>query len=78
MLALGPPGKYRPKSATTCALSRATWHELQSDLQIAVSSPGLSGAQVRPSCEPRPVTTSVNVGLISKRDIALPGQMLLV
>ena len=66
------------KLATRCGHSGATWHELQSDLQIAVSSPGLSGAQVRPSCEPRPVTTSVNVGLLSKRYIAHPGQMLLV
>ncbi|XP_045056113.2 solute carrier family 22 member 13 isoform X2 [Desmodus rotundus] len=44
-LALGCPGRYRPRSPTACVLPGATWHELQSDLQMATTRAGLGGAQ---------------------------------
>ena len=41
MQALGSPGRYGPRSATTCVLTRATQHKLLSDLQLALLVLGL-------------------------------------
>ena len=49
VLALGPPGTCRPTSVAICVLPGATWHELQSDLQIVATCAGLRDAQARPS-----------------------------
>ena len=56
------PRRCTPRSATTCALPRATQHELQNDLQMAATCTGLGGAQVRLSCKPRPATTDAKPG----------------
>ena len=60
-LALGPPGRFMPRSAAACVLPRATWHELQSDLLLCS---GLGVAQVRPSYEPRVAAASAGPGAI--------------
>ena len=39
--AIGFPSWYRPRTATTCILSRDTLHELQNNLQMAVTCAGL-------------------------------------
>ena len=41
-----------------CVLSGATWHKLESDLQLAVSCAGLGGALVRPGCAPSPAAAT--------------------
>ena len=38
---LGPPRRCRPKSVTVSVLFRATWHMLQSNLQLAGTCAGL-------------------------------------
>ena len=43
-LAARPPGTCRPRSTTACVLSKATWHELPSHLQMAATCAGLGGA----------------------------------
>ena len=50
------------RSATAYVLSRATQHELQSDLQMAATFAGLGGAQGRPSCDPRLAAASAGPG----------------
>lgn len=39
----------------------ATWHKLQSDLQMAICT-GLGGAQARPTCEPNVAAASAKLG----------------
>ena len=51
--ALESPRKCRLRSAVTCALPRATRHELQSNLHMAPTCAGFRDAQKRPYCEPR-------------------------
>ena len=46
------------RSATACVLSVATWHKIQSYLQMVATYPGLRGVQARPDCEPRPASPS--------------------
>ena len=65
--ALGFPGWYKPSSAPTRVLPRATLHDLQSNLQMAPACVGLGGSQAKPSCEPRLADASARPGAISKR-----------
>ena len=38
----------KPGSVTACVMPKATWHEVQSNVQMAGTCAGLVGAQVRP------------------------------
>ena len=58
----GSSWKIQAKVSPACVLPGATQHELQSDLQMAATCAGLGGAQVKPSCEPRPATASARPG----------------
>ena len=66
VLALRPPGRCRLRSAATCVLPRANWHELQIDLQMAATYVGLGGAQVSTKRKPRPAATSARLGPLSE------------
>ena len=71
-MALGPPGRFRQKSAVAFVMPGAYEHELQSDLQMAATCAELGGAQKRQNCEPRLAATSV------RPEATYQGQMLLV
>lgn len=45
----------------TCVLPKATWHVLQSDLQLAATCAEPRGALAMPHCEPVPTATSVEL-----------------
>ena len=52
--------KMQAKVSHPCVLPRASWHELQSDLQVAAICPGLGAVQARPmtvAASDRPVAT---------------------
>ena len=50
------------RSATSCTLSGATWHQLQSDQHMAITCTGLRCAQGRASCKPRPAAINAGPG----------------
>ena len=58
----GPPMRCMPRLANACILPRATWHELQSSLQMVGTCARLRGALVGASCEPSPVAVSAGPG----------------
>ena len=58
----GPSWECSPRSASTCVLSGANRHEVQSNLQMAFICAGPGGAQVRPSCEPWPSAAGAKPG----------------
>ena len=68
----GVSGKYRPGSPTTCVLLGATWHELQSSVQVAATCAGLGGAQERPNCKPRPTAASAGPGGTGREGWGMP------
>ena len=59
-------------------MPRATWYELQSDLQIAAPCAGLGVVLKRPSYKPRPAVTTPSLGPIKESYRSCQGQMLLV
>ena len=74
-----PPGRCRPRSAASCALARATQHELQNNLQMAATCAGLEGIWKRPSYMNQDWLLLVpDLGPLSEGYGACRGQMLFV
>lgn len=76
MLILGPPGKYRSRSATAYALGHL--YELQSYLQMAATGAGFGGTQERISYKPRLIVTRASLGSFNERYKTHCGQLLLI
>ena len=53
-----------PRSSADYVLSRVTQHNLQRNLQKAVTCAGLGVVHMRPSCELRPAAASARPGAI--------------
>ena len=64
MLVLGFLRRCRPRSPAAYALPRATWYELQNDLQMFATCVGLGGPWKRLSYELRPSASSAGLGAV--------------
>ena len=53
---------YRTSPVTAYALLRITWYELQSDLQMTATCPGLGHGRERLSCKLKLAAASVRLG----------------
>ena len=75
-MVLGPPRRYRPRSAAACSIPGVTQYELQYDLKMATCA-GLGSAWERPSCKLSPAAVSAVPGTTSQEVWACRGRCIL-